>query len=166
MQDNYQNNNQPTAQDPQMPIVDPVLPFIPKMGDPNTQTVRVGGVEGGAQIQVETGASRPTVEADIPLQENEKPLESYEKADVKEPRTPVPNSQPPQAQQIAAAVKQEEQKEEVKSAFQPEVIGNKIDPELYSDVDKIKENASKGDPTLARTAIMVLLARLLNKESK
>jgi len=165
MQDNYQNNNQPVPQDPQMPIVEPVLPFIPKMSDPNKQTIRVGGVEGGAQIQVET-AVRPAIEADVPLQENEKPLESYERADVKEPKASIAATQTPQPQQIAAAVKEEEKKEELKPSFQPEVIGHKIEPELYSDVEKIKENAAKGDPGLARTAIMVLLARLLNKESK
>ena len=165
MQDNYQNNNQPVPQDPQIPIVEPVLPFIPKMSDPNKQTIRLGGVEGGAQIQVET-AVRPAIEADVPLQENEKPLESYERADVKEPKAPISATQTPQPQQIAAAVKEEEKKEELKPSFQPEVIGHKIEPELYSDVEKIKEDASKGDPSLARTAIMVLLARLLNKESK
>jgi hypothetical protein len=162
MQDNFQNNNQPVPQDPPMPIVEPVLPFIPSMSDPNRQTVRVGGPEGGAQIQVETG-SRPIIEA-APLQENEKSIESFERADVKEPKVPV--TQTPQPQQIAAAVKEEEKEEQAKPSFQPQVIGHKIEPELYSDVDKIKETATKGDPSLARTAIMVLLSRLLNKESK
>lgn len=165
MQDNYQNNNQSVPQDPPMPIVEPVLPFIPKMSDPSKQTIRLGGVEGGAQIQVETGV-RPAIEVDVPLQENEMPLESYERADVKEPKAPVPATQTPQPQQIVAAVKEEGEKEEIKPAFKPEVIGHEIEPELYSDVERIKKDSAKGDPSLARTAIMVLLARLLNKESK
>lgn len=161
MQGNDQNNNQIGDQ----PIVEPVLPFIPKIQNPNSQ-ISAGGIESGP-IRVES----PVISADLKLPELEKPAENIERMEVKEPKTPVPvSTQVPVVQSDDKNDKKDDEKEEKKEEklmmFEPKYSGHKIDPSMYLDTDEIRKNAGKGDPSIARTAILILLDRLFKKGVK
>ena len=105
MQGNDQNNNQIGDQ----PLVEPVLPFIPKIQNPNSQ-VSAGGIESGP-IRVES----PVISADLKLPELEKPAENIERMEVKEPKTPVPvSTQVPVVQSDDKNDKKDDEKEEKK----------------------------------------------------
>lgn len=163
MQDQNQQNN---SQADDVVITDPVLPFIPKMVPP-TQNISIGGVESAPQIKVEA-VPHPLVENAPLAPEHEKVQESLEKADIKEPKSP----QPPQQVSIIpqAQVQPEENKEDVekplKPAFEPRIIGHKIERAIIEDEAGMQESLKKGDPSLARTGIYFLLDRLRKKIAK
>lgn len=158
MQDNSQNNNPINTN----PIVEPVLPFIPKMNNPSNQ-ISVGGVESGP-INVEA----PVVSTDLKMPEIEKVPLNDERMEVKEPKAPVSTTTVSQTNDkpIDDNKKEEDNKEDKKEGFEPKFTGHEIDPSLYSDVSNITKSASSGDPGLARTAIFILLDRLFKKGVK
>jgi hypothetical protein len=163
MQDQNQQNNKQTDN---VVITDPVLPFIPKIV-PSSPSISVGGVESGAQIKVER-SPQPLVENAPLAPEQERALESYEQADVKEPKSPTsakPVSTVPVTQVQIAEEKKESDKPLV-PAFEPKLIGHKIDRAIIDDEISMQESLKKGDPSLARTGIYFLLERLRKKIAK